>query len=186
MKYFLFDLSVLACIVAVALNSEFVRDRGTSLLAPVCGVANDNQTNEIATARRRRFHQQQHDNAFEVGDVVEVYEPKIHESYAFYAEVLRADPQEDGSNNYKIRTLLTRSPEIFNGVNSSRLRRFEKPFKFGTRVMCTYGDSIDASEYLAPCTILSHFSRENGAIVYYVLENLEGELNYRKIPMSKV
>lgn len=185
MKYFLFDLSVLACVIAVARN--FVRDRGVSILSQVCD-ASGGTANQIPIEKKRPETERvpRHPrNDFKVGDIVQVNELEIDPSYAFYAEILRVNRRDDGSSTYKVRTLLARSPEIFHGVQSSSLRLYKRPHRVGTRMMCTYGRSIDASTLLAPCTILSHYG-DGAETTYYVLENLDGELNYRKIPLARI
>mmetsp|Transcript_38237 Transcript_38237/g.70147 ORF Transcript_38237/g.70147 Transcript_38237/m.70147 type:complete len:316 (-) Transcript_38237:435-1382(-) len=154
MKYLLFDLTVLSSFIAVAaLKLLGVRK---SPLAPECR------------------------DLFETGDMVEVYERKINQEYAFLAEIGSNVTQHDGSIKYEIRAGPNRD-ELFQDIDSSSIRAHE-PLGFKRRAMCDYGKSLGSS--LRPCTILSYSYNERKS--YYVLGMIGGKVRHHELPMSRI
>jgi len=156
MKYMLFNLTVLASFIAVAaLKLLGVRK---SPLAPECR------------------------DLFETGDMVEVYERKINQEYAFLAEIGSNVTQHDGSIKYEIRAGPNRD-ELFQDIDSSSIRAHE-PLEFNRRVMCDYGETLGSSSRLTPCTILSYSYNERQS--YYVLGMIDGKVRHHELPMSRI
>jgi len=177
MKYLLFDLILLASFVAVALKLLRVTN---SPLAPECNVTYDDSNQEsIPTQQHWQVRQQQHD-IFKIGDMVEVYEPKIYQEYAFFAEISRIITHHNGSIKYDIRAGPNRD-ELFQDIDSSSIRAHE-PLGFKRRAMCDYGKSLGSS--LRPCTILSYSYNERKS--YYVLGMIGGKVRHHELPMSRI
>jgi len=179
MKYLLFDLILLASFVAVALKLLRVTN---SPLAPECNVTYDDSNQEsIPTQQHWQVRQQQHD-IFKIGDMVEVYEPKIYQEYAFFAEISRIITHHNGSIKYDIRAGPNRD-ELFQDIDSSSIRAHE-PLEFKRRVMCDYGQSLGSSSRLSPCTILSYSYNERQS--YYVSGMIDGKARRHELPMSRI
>jgi len=181
----LFDLTVLASFIAVAATKLLgVRN---SPLVPECHDTYDNtKQTSIPMQHHQQLRQQlrqQQREIFEIGDMVEVYDRKIHQEYAFFAEVGKINvTHHDGSIKYAIRAGPDRD-ELFQDIDSSSIRAHE-PLEFKRRVMCDYGQSLGSSSRLIPCTILAYSYNERQS--YYVLGMIDGKARHHDLPMSRI
>ena len=134
MKHFPFDLTVLALFIAVA-AWQLLGVRNSPLVLE-CDATYDytNQTS-IPMQYHQQLCQQQRD-IFEIGDMVEVYERKIYQEYAFFAKIASNGTHHDGSIKYEIRTGPDRD-KLFQDIDSSNIRAHE-PIEFKRHVMCRW------------------------------------------------
>jgi len=193
MSYLLFDLAVL--VSSIAATHSFLRDGGYSLWAPEPDSkvkVTDGNMNQVPVPWQHHDQPgtQQHET-FATGDYVEVFDPNIHQSCAFFAKIIHEDTQDDGSSKYEIRSF-ERAREIFQDIEPSRIRAQEH-LEFRSRVMCDMGNSIGSSSDLYPCIVLSYADkstrrpfRGDKTPSYYVLTTIHDQVQYLHMPMSRI
>ena len=116
--------------------------------------------------------------------MVEVYEHKIYQEYAFSAEISSNVTHHDGSVKYEIRSGSDRD-ELFQDIDSSSIRAHE-PLEFKRRVMCDDGKSLGSSSRLTPCTIISYSYNENEHQSYCVFGMIDGKVCHHELPKSRI
>lgn len=128
-------------------------------------------------------------NIFQVGDIVEVYDPSIHASYAFAAKIKKVINTDDGSTFYDILPGYGRGDnDIINNVRSSVVNEM-KLYTSATTTACDIGTS--ESRHFVRCRILSHLKSNLGGnnggwyMVSYQLGS-DDALKRTKLPLSKV
>ena len=112
--------------------------------------------------------------AFQAGDFVEVYEPKVHPSLAFPAQIVHVFYNSDGSFKYMVLPGFGRAiPEI----DPSSVRAF-KQWENKAEVMCDNGNFE-----IIPCTVLHHIPNSN---TYTVSYRKDGQLRYKTMPFFRI
>ena len=180
MKYALFDLTIAACVIAVLVHKLLLVYHSHDGLAPLftftlpksqeCedGATSDETIIDLATPARGflRSHA-----GYSVQDTVEVYDPKILESHAFFAKITNIVQYRSGKINFDIMAdIPSLSPDgqanqyfILAEVDTSSVKPFE-PDEFNTPVTCDWNGGR-YGRLLAPCRILSH--EKNGDLEFY-------------------
>ena len=180
MKYFPFHLTVSALFIALA-AWELLGVRNSPLVLECDYTYDDTNQTSIPRQQHPQLCQEQRD-IFEIGDMVEVYERKIYQEFAFFAEIASNITHHDGSIKYEIRAGPDRE-KLFQDIDSSSIRA-HKPLEFKRRVMCDYGISLGSSSRLTPCTILSYSYNERQS--YYVLGMIDGKVRHHELPISRI
>mmetsp|Transcript_14928 Transcript_14928/g.30441 ORF Transcript_14928/g.30441 Transcript_14928/m.30441 type:complete len:248 (+) Transcript_14928:79-822(+) len=126
---------------------------------------------------------------FQVGDIVEVYDPSIHASYAFAAKIKKVINTNDGSTFYDILPGYGKGDkDIINHVRSSVVNEM-KLYTPDTKAACDVGTA--ESRHFVQCKILSHLKSNLGGnnggwyMVSYQLGSNDA-LKRTKLPLSKV
>jgi len=119
-----------------------------------------------------------------IGEWVEIYEPEINSSYAFFAKLLGIVPQDDddGSVKFKIKSG-PHALDFVEEVDSTSVRVHE-PYELNTPAMCDYSGGKYGPAKLAQCTILSQHDTHSDT--YYVLAELEGSVTVQQLPLSRI
>ncbi|KAL7464996.1 hypothetical protein ACHAXS_005327 [Conticribra weissflogii] len=126
---------------------------------------------------------------FQVGDIVEVYDPNIHASYAFAAKIKTVVDSDEGATYYDILPGYGKGEmDVIKHVESSVVKEL-KVYTPETKAACDIGAS--ESRHFVQCKILSHLksnlSGNNGGwyLVSYQLGSSDA-LKRTKLPLSKV
>jgi hypothetical protein len=195
MKYLLLHLTVLTCLVAVVVRSQ--SSLAPSLVSQECKdeTCDVNNITEGPAPGNRGFGASiSHYAGYTVQDTVEVYDPKILESHAFYARITNIVQSHNGKIKFHITadipslSLEEDASEhlVFVEMDPSSVKPFE-PYEFNTPVTCDWsGDDYgNYGKLLVPCRILSHEKNEDFEL-YHVLSYIGDELQYRRLPLSRI
>jgi len=134
---------------------------------------------------------------FQVGDIVEVYDPKIHPAYAFFAKIDQVSPGRDGGPiQYSVQVGFAGGGgnALYENIGASAIRPME-PFTEITHAMCDDGKTLNAM--LFPCTVDFHLPnsknvfgegsrQKNLPSLYSVSFQQDGEWQKKIMPIARI
>lgn len=190
MKYLLFDLTILLSFVfgAKKLLTDYYLGFSAPVAEPECN-ADDHDAAPQAQVGNVVTQLQRYD-IFKLGDMVEVYHPKILRATAFPARIIGITStsyqvHDNGDDENVVKFSIHAGPdqdETFQDIDISAIKLYED-YEFNTRVLCDHGHTLLSNPALFPCSILA---RSIDSSTYFVLAYYENKLQYRELPVWRI
>mmetsp|Transcript_1800 Transcript_1800/g.3868 ORF Transcript_1800/g.3868 Transcript_1800/m.3868 type:complete len:208 (+) Transcript_1800:90-713(+) len=182
-KYWLFDLAIVLTIVAT-LALVYRSTLPTAPIAPECDedntMINANTAIPVTSPKASQQAPPMPPPVFHAGDLVEVFEPRIHPSLAFSAQIVQVFKRVDGSVKYIVKPGFGR-PIDHQKFDPSRIRALGS-FESNAEAMCNLGQELNSE--LTPCTVLEHIKSSNNYGVSFLKE--DGALTHRIMNVARI